>query len=453
MRKLSDQLAAQQAELERQKAIISQLQAGMAAQRPAETAAKVAPPDNAFVDPLDAAQAGGKETTEDPRKRLLIYGYVQGQFQIDKSSQDVIAQDGRTLNQDRFLIPRARLVVEREWKLASVLLELDGNTLNGPAFGLQRAEASILYRGENAPPTPPLLAVTLGQFRVPFGAENLESPGIRYFLERSLISRAMFPSEIDLGLRVSGAIGWFRYQVAATNGHPLGTDFQLNDTDSAKDVGGRLGVQTKPLDWIDFSGGVSSIVGKGFHQEAGATKPQLQWNDRNGDGIFQSNEVTGVDAIAARPSSTFKRFGLAFDAQAALRWRLGEAQLAASVYLGNNMDRGLYISDPTLIGRDSRHFGYVLSALQEIGDWFVVGGRVDYYNPDSDASDYQNAAPVQPYDRSIRTWSPLIGVRYRRRARLMFEYDIVRDKLGRDERGLPTDLSNDRLTMRLQVNL
>ncbi len=141
------------------------------------------------------------------------------------------------------------------------------------------------------------------------------------------------------------------------------------------------------------------------------------------------------------------------DAQAALRWRLGEAQLAASIYLGNNMDRGLYISDPTLIGRDSRHFGYVLSAIQEIGDWFVVGGRVDYYNPDSDASDYENAAPVQPYDRSIRTWSPLIGLRYRRRARLMFEYDIVRDKLGRDERGLPTDLSNDRLTMRLQVNL
>src|SRR5262249_41777417 len=152
-----------------------------------------------------------------------IYGYIQGQFQLDRSSQNEIAQDGRPLNQDRFLVPRARLVAEREWKVASVLLELDGNTLNGPGFGLQRAEASVLYRGSNAPPLPPMLSVTLGQFRTPFGDENLRSSANRYFMERSLASRAMFPSEIDLGLRVAGALGWFRYSAAATNGEPVGT--------------------------------------------------------------------------------------------------------------------------------------------------------------------------------------------------------------------------------------
>ena len=47
----------------------------------------------------------------------------------------------------------------------------------------------------------------------------------------------------------------------------------------------------------------------------------------------------------------------------------------------------------------------------------------------------------------------MIGVRYKQRARLMFQYDIVRDKLARDERGVPSDLSNDRMTLRLQVNL
>ena len=47
----------------------------------------------------------------------------------------------------------------------------------------------------------------------------------------------------------------------------------------------------------------------------------------------------------------------------------------------------------------------------------------------------------------------MIGLRYQRRARLVFQYDIVRDKLGRDEAGIPTDLKNDRMTVRLQVNL
>lgn len=450
MRKLSDQLAAQQAELERQKATIQRLEAVMTAPKPEKPVVQA---DTGFVDPVTGAPADGKETAEDPRKKLLLYGYVQGQFQTDNASQNAISQDGKVLNQNKFSLPRARLIAEREWKLASLLLELDGNTLNGPNFAVQRAEATMLYRGKNPGDRPPLLSVTLGQFRVPFGSENLESSGVRYLMERSLAARAYFPSEIDLGLRIAGAVDWFRYSVVAMNGNPIGSTFQLNDPDSAKDIVGRLGVETKPVPWVDFSAGVSALVGRGFHQESAGTKPSLQWSDRNGDGILQSGEVIAVDAVAAKPSVTFKRFGFAFDADATVRSRLGETQLRAALYLGSNLDRGLYVSDPVLLGRDARSLGYMLSVLQEVGDWVVVGGRTDYYNPDSDSSDTQNAVPVQPNDRSIRTWSPIIGLRYRRRARLLFQYDLVRDKLGRDERGLPTDLSNDRMTVRLQVNL
>lgn len=452
MRKLSEQLNQQQQELDEQKATIQRLEEKLS-HPPPPPPAPVDTPAIGIAAPADDA-AEGRETADDPRKKILIYGYVQGQFQVDQSSQDVISQDGKPLNQNRFLIPRARLVAEREWKFASVLLELDGNTLNGPAFGLQRAEATILYRGDNAPPMPPLLSVTLGQFRVPFGAENLQSPGVRYFMERSLASRAFFPTEIDLGMRIAGAIGWFRYQVAATNGQPLGSaDFPLQDPDSAKDVGGRLGVATQPTKWMDVDAGFSSIVGRGFHQESGASKSQLQWNDRNGDGIFQADEVSGVDAVAARPASTYHRFGIAFDGTARLKSRIGETELAGALYFGSNLDRGLFVSDPVLLGRDTRHVGYMLSAIQEIGDYFVVGFRTDYYNPDSDSSDYQNAKPVQPNDRSMREYSPLIGLRYARRARLIFQYDFIRDKLGRDLAGIPTDLANNRGTLRLQVNL
>jgi hypothetical protein len=117
------------------------------------------------------------------------------------------------------------------------------------------------------------------------------------------------------------------------------------------------------------------------------------------------------------------------------------------------MDRGVFFSDPVFLGRDTRETGYILSVLQEVGEWVVVGFRTDYYNPDADSSDFENAKPVQPNDVSIRTYSPIAGLRYKQRARLLFQYDFVRDNLGRDETGRPTDLSNDRMTVRLQVSL
>ncbi|MDB4944708.1 MAG: hypothetical protein JWP97_4242 [Labilithrix sp.] len=458
MRRITDQLAAQQKMLEEQAAIIKRLE-----EKDRKTAeGAVAPLGGSAPAAVGlgapatstSSSAEGRETVDDPREKILLYGYVQGQFQTDSSSQNVVAQDGHLLNQNRFLLPRARLIAEREWRIASVLLELDGNTLNRAAFGVQRAEATILYRGaDNNPPEPPLVSATLGQFRVPFGDENLQSPGLRYFMERSLASRAFFPSEVDLGLRVAGGIGWFRYQLAATNGNPIGSTWALQDPDSAKDVGGRLGVAVKPTKHVDVSAGISSIVGRGFHEESPSTKSNVQWVDQNGDGIFQASEVGGVSAVAARPSSTFRRFGLALDGQVNIRSVLGETQLAGAFYLGNNMDRGVMYSDPVLLGRDTRQTGYMLSVLQEAGKWGVVGFRTDYYNPDSDSADVENARPVQPNDRSIRTYSPIVGVRFQRRARLLFQYDIVTDKFGRDLAGIPTDLSNDRATVRLQVNL
>jgi Phosphate-selective porin O and P len=468
MRRLSEQVASQQSELETQQSTMQRLEQQMkelqarsaaAAAPSAEPTAKAEAATNAPAVAIGKASTeGARETTDDARKSLLIYGYVQGQFQTDQSSQNELSQDGRPLNQNRFLVPRARLVAEREWKFASILLELDGNTLNGPGFSLQRAEATILHRGSNPVNLPPQLSVTLGQFRVPFGEENLQSSAVRYFMERSLPSRAMFPSEIDLGLRVAGAISWFRYSVAATNGQPLGSaDFPLQDPDSAKDLVGRLGVAVKATDAVDFTAGFSSLVGKGFHPETAGAKPQLQWIDNNGDGTYQPGEVTGLTGVASRSSSTFKRIGLAADGQINFRWKTfgvsEQTQLGGAFYLGNNMDRGLFYSDPVLSGRDTRHIGYMLSLVQEVGDWVVAGFRTDYFNPDSDATDWQNAQLVQPTDRSMRTFSPLIGLRYERRARLIFQYDAVRDKLGRDQAGIPTDLKNDRMTVRLQVNL
>jgi hypothetical protein len=39
------------------------------------------------------------------------------------------------------------------------------------------------------------------------------------------------------------------------------------------------------------------------------------------------------------------------------------------------------------------------------------------------------------------------------RARLVFQYDFIRDFLGRDAAGIPNDLANDAWTLRLQGEL
>jgi tRNA A37 threonylcarbamoyladenosine synthetase subunit TsaC/SUA5/YrdC len=49
--------------------------------------------------------------------------------------------------------------------------------------------------------------------------------------------------------------------------------------------------------------------------------------------------------------------------------------------------------------------------------------------------------------------SPLAGFVLKDRAKLLFQYDFVRDHLARDESGRPTDADNDQFTARLQVEL
>ena len=49
--------------------------------------------------------------------------------------------------------------------------------------------------------------------------------------------------------------------------------------------------------------------------------------------------------------------------------------------------------------------------------------------------------------------SPVVGLALPGYARLTFQYDVVRDLLAKDARGVPVDLKNDRWTLRLQVGL
>jgi hypothetical protein len=389
----------------------------------------------------------------DALRGIVVSAYLQAQLENHEDSEDQLRPGGVPYNQNRFLIRRGRIRVQREWEYSALMMEIDGNTTKGPAIQLFKAEASVLWRGGKPKPSPPVLQVTLGLFDVPFGYEVLESPRTRFFMERSLQSRAFFPTEPDLGVRVSGELDWFRYQLAVTNGQPLGSpDFAGQDPNNHKDFIARIAAVAKPIPESELWGGISMLNGLGFVKGTDATKNILVWTDSNEDRRVSIDEILGSPASAASPSYSFDRWAVGADIGFKFKTVLGDSKVYGELQLGSNMDRALFIANPTIGGQPSRELGYYLGFLQEVTPYGIVGFRADYYNPNADFLGYQSGKQV-PRSQSVRTYSPLVGMMIPGRARLVFQYDYVGDSLGRTAQGLPTDLSNDVWTLRLQGEL
>jgi hypothetical protein len=383
-----------------------------------------------------------------------LSGYLQAQFEANQLSEDQLQQGGAPVNQNRFLLRRGRVRFDQVWKYASATLELDTNTVRGVSVGVRRAEGSIFYRGSNPDELPPLVALTLGITDLPFGYELLESTRARYFMERSQTSLALFPTEMDVGVKLSGAVSFVRYAFALANGEPVDnlSGRLPRDPNSAKDVTGRVGVEFTPLESLRVAGGTSFSRGTGFHPGTGATKSGFIWSDDNEDGKLQSSEIIGISGSAASPSRNFSRFAYGLDLALELRTKLGATKLYGEAFVASNYDRGLYVADPVQGGTDVREAGGYLALVQGITPYAVVGLRYSVYDPNSDFFD-QRQGKLIPSSARISTISPLVGVQLVGQARLLFQYDFIRDKLARDAVGVPTDAKNDLATVRLQVEL
>ena len=170
---------------------------------------------------------------------------MQSQYEIHQNSQDQLSPSGAPLNLDRFVVRRMRLKLIGEWKFVETQLELNADTTNGFNLNLQHAEATVHYRPD--PTKVPIVQATLGLFDTPYGYELPESPRSRPFMERTTASRAFWPGEPDLGLRVSGGLGFLRWTIAAVDGFPLNSpSYALQDPLAAKDVIFRFGADTDP---------------------------------------------------------------------------------------------------------------------------------------------------------------------------------------------------------------
>jgi hypothetical protein len=413
---------------------------------PAPTAAPVPPP-------APAAPPQKSDEVELP-VGIQLSGYLQGQYESHQDSEGQLRQDGTLFNQDRFLVRRARMRFRRDWDYASAFIEFDGNTMRGPAFRLWHAEASLVYGRSPEKGVPPIAQLTFGLFDLPFGFELVESPMLRWFMERSVASRALFPSEPDLGARLSGGIKFFRYALAFTNGEPADekTGYPLQDPSPPKDFTIRVGVDTKPTPVTAVAGGVSYYRGQGFHAGTLATKNSLGWKDLNQNGNVDPNEVVGLPGVAATPSQRFRRWALGADLRLGLRTPIGWSTVFGELVIATNLDRGLFVADPISSQGDVRELGYMLGLSQEVTPYAVVGFRTDYYDPNADLFE-KRAGKLLPLSQRIRVFSPLVGLVLPDRARLLFQYDIQDNLLARDSRGVPTRLPNNQLTLRLQVIL
>lgn len=386
---------------------------------------------------------------------LSLYGLVQADLTVQQGAQDQVnPSTGQPLNTDRFLIRRGRLGVRMERKFGEGGVEIDGNTVNGPALRLLDAHASAKLPG--AGPVP-LLMATIGFMRIPFGSEVPQEDKDRFFLERSLAAQALFPDEYDLGFRLMGGWQFLRYALAVQNGEPLGAGrFAGVDPNRKKDIVGRLGVEDEVVEGIVVVGGASILSGTGFHAGHGPTKSTVSWNDSNSNGTLDSGEIVGVPGSTASSSGNFSRFAVGGDLMVAARTsRLGNTSVAVNVYFANDLDRGLQPADPLTSStggqaRSFRELGYSVALTQQLTRLGGVGVRYDHYDPDRDAYN-RVVGNVVPGDSSYATLS-ITGILYGPGwGRAILQYDLNRNHLGLDSSGNPSNLASNALTLRGEV--
>jgi len=404
----------------------------------------------AAIEELRAALEAEKHARENPLVKVSGYAQLDWVIHNEASQDEINGSTGQPLNQDRFTLRRGHLRVESEKGPVIGSLEIDANTTNGPQ--VRPLDAEVSYRWPTKPdPAVPSLMATMGLMRTPFGFEVQEPDAVRPFLERSAVLDALFPGQFDLGMRFKAKYRFLDAAIGIMNGNLIGNKvFPDLDPVQTKDLVGRLGAEVEVVPGIRVEWGVSADTGTGFHPGTPATKNQLVWQDQNGDGLVEPNEIVAVGGTPATPSQVFHRYALGGDARIIVRIDpLGDLSFRGEVVNAVNLDRGLEVADPVSAGHDLREVGWSGGATQELTRWGMVGVRYDVYNPNGDASQ-QRAANLVPIDRTYSTVALMGMLRYGGN-RLLLEYDINKNPLGLGVNGAPTTLADNALTLRAQA--
>ena len=308
------------------------------------------------------------QSTLGPISKLKFSGYIQGRYEYRDDSISGVDNSGRVTSFDRWLVRRARLKATYVGENAEYMLQIDST---GDGTFLRDAEATFVDTW-----TPLGFRVTVGQFKVPFGYEVLQSSSDREMPERARVIRDLFPGERDRGLRLTARWEWLRFQGALVNGNFTNDSIYGSfDQNRYMTTYLRLGAD---FDFLVFD--VSFAIGENLPTTQ--NQPALTIVDTNMDGIIQNSEVT-------RPALTMRRVGI---------WRLGaNAQayfdipgvgglaIKGEMVLSKDENREFrgVMADPC---RDLKGFGWIATVNQNIGDFFGIAARFDQWNPNRDAN-------------------------------------------------------------------
>jgi hypothetical protein len=340
---------------------------------PPPEAAPAALPDR--VSGLEDKVEGLNETlsatnaTLGPIAKLKFSGYVQGRYEWRDDSVSGVDNSGRVTNFDRWLVRRGRLKATYAGENAEYMLQIDAT---GDGVALRDAEATFVDTW-----TPLGLRLTVGQFKVPFGYEVLQSSSDREMPERSRVIRALFPGERDRGARLTARWEWLRFMGALVNGNftndsIYGSFDQNRYMTTYLRAGGDFG-------FLVFN--LSFTFGENLPTSVNPTT--LTITDTNMDGVIQATEVM-------RPVYTMRRFGI---------WRLGaDAQfyfdipgvgglaVKGEAILSQDTNRSFREQTTADPCRDMKGFGWILTASQNIGDYLGLAVRFDQWNPNRDVN-------------------------------------------------------------------
>jgi hypothetical protein len=348
---------------------------------PAEPALEAASPAAPEVTPLDERVAGleGKlggmeeslaatESAVGSLKKLKFSGYIQGRYEHHQRSVDGLKSDGKPANSDRFLVRRGRLKATYAGRNAEYVLQIDAT---GDGVTLKDAEATFVDTW-----TPFDLRLTVGQFKIPFGYEVLQSSGVREMPERSGIVKAYFDGERDRGLRLTARWQYLRLAVALINGNGISTKdtevykgaalYGTSDPNQFKDVVGRLGVDLGSL-----AGGVSGYFGRGpmatsFTPASSTTSPptpavityDYMRRTRLGADVQGYLDVPGVGGLALKGE-------FIWGSEVALDWHSVARDPAKNV----------------------KKLGWIVTAVQNVGDHLGVVARLDRFDKNTGKDD------------------------------------------------------------------
>ncbi|TKC61150.1 porin [Pedobacter hiemivivus] len=186
------------------------------------------------------SQSNNSPSSYDPHE-IAITGYLQTQYQRAQSPGISSFSGGNfeKNSQDRFMIRRGRLKIDRSDKYSSIVFQIDA-TQNGVAL----MDAFIqLHR-----PDSKNLLFTAGLFNRPFGYSIVYSSGYRDFPERARVFQTLMPRERDIGAMVTfrpdhKMFHFLTAELAVING----SGYSARDYDTKKDIVGNLGFKFDSL--------------------------------------------------------------------------------------------------------------------------------------------------------------------------------------------------------------